>query len=87
MVRSSHMRWLIAPNSFHVLLAALFIVHIQLLDVLGERGFTVTLDVVRTHVPVAVEPPSPPAAIVSKIEKAFVFHIQFPKPEIRRNEA
>lgn len=62
---------------------------LQLLDVLGERGFTVTLDVVRITVPERVDaaPEGSSAPIVSRQDKTFVFHITFPKPEIRRNEA
>ena len=62
----------------------------MVLDVLAERGYTVTLDVMRSSVPSHVEPFVPGdatgARIVCRTEKSFKFHVSFPPPEIRRNE-
>jgi len=60
------------------------------LDVLAERGYIVTLDVVRSKTPVLVEAQiaglTTGSAVVSRTEKTYVFLIEFPRPEIRRNE-
>jgi adenylate kinase len=60
-----------------------------LLDVLSERGFTCVLDVVRTPVPLRLEPlvygDTVGPRIITRIDRTFVFHITFPKPEIRRS--
>lgn len=62
----------------------------MVLDLLAERGFSVVLDVVRTRVPTHMDPQvqgnTAGARIISRTEKNFVFHIQFPKPQIIRND-
>ena len=56
----------------------------MVLDVLAERGYAVVLDVLRTEQPVRVDAAS--GAVESRTKKVFVFRVDFPKPEIRRNE-
>lgn len=57
---------------------------------IAERGFTVVLDVVKAQVPSHIDPivPGDPAGarIHSRVERSFIFRIEFPKPEIRYNE-
>lgn len=58
-----------------------------LLDVLSERGYSVTLEVQRISVPHLISPPGPDGRqeITCRIEKSWVFTIKFPKPQIRRS--
>lgn len=61
----------------------------MVLDVLCERGFITTLDIVKARVPAYVSTQlhaNGMHEIICKTEKSHVFHIVFPKPEIRRNE-
>jgi hypothetical protein len=50
----------------------------------------VVLDVVKAQVPSHIDPivPGDPAGsrIHSRVERSFIFRIEFPKPEIRYNE-
>jgi len=62
----------------------------MVLDILAERGYTTVLDVVRERVPIKVDPTvigdvNGPRIVV-RTEKIFIFNIEFPKPEIRRNQ-
>lgn len=61
----------------------------MVLDCLAERGYNVTLDVVRARIPSYWHPVAEENGmhkIVSTVEKSFVFRIEFTKPEIRRND-
>jgi len=61
----------------------------MVLDVLAERGYNVTLDVVRARIPTYWHPVAEENCmhkIVSTVEKSFVFRIEWSKPEIRRND-
>ena len=52
----------------------------MVLDILGEHGFTVALDVVKREVPVSMAPnPAAPGSflIQCRVEKAFVFKVTF----------
>jgi adenylate kinase len=51
------------------------------LDVMIERGFTVTLDVQKVDIPVKIHPET--FEIFTKTKKIFHFHIRFPTPTIR----
>ncbi len=60
----------------------------MVLDILAERGYTCVLDVLRSYVPVRVEPTvigdTNGPKIVNRVERTFIFTITFPKPEIRK---
>ena len=60
------------------------------LDVLSERGYSVTLDVVRFQVPQYLEPHIPGSSVNQRIalktDKTYVFTVEWRRPQIRRLE-
>jgi adenylate kinase len=55
----------------------------MVLDVLAERGYSATLDIARSNVPERV---LADGRVVCRAERTHIFRIDFPRPQIRRNE-
>ena len=64
---------------------------------MSERGYNVGVDITKTKIPAYLENPvgsavSPmrgaagPAKVVCTIDKVFVFRIEWPRPNIQRND-
>eukprot|EP01138_Halocafeteria_seosinensis_P003609 gb/GECG01003688.1/.p1 GENE.gb/GECG01003688.1/~~gb/GECG01003688.1/.p1 ORF type:complete len:512 (+),score=81.90 gb/GECG01003688.1/:1-1536(+) len=61
----------------------------MVLDVLGERGYHVALDVTKERIPDRVDvqvPGETGQKIHNRTVRTFIFHVEFPRPAIRREE-